>query len=64
MPSKTRIHVRPDPNSSGWLMMHQTDQQAFEYDREYHGESTALLNLQNVQRVRDHLRPIIEKLEG
>lgn len=50
--NETRIHVVPDPESDGWLVMEKTDQEAFEWDRLHYGESVALLNWQDMQR--DH----------
>ena len=47
---KTRIHVLPDPKSDGWLVIHMTDQEAFEWDQKHYGESIALLNQQELQQ--------------
>ena len=47
--NETRIHVVPDPESDGWLVLEMTDQEAFEWDRKHYGESIALLNWQDLQ---------------
>lgn len=44
------FHVVPDPDSDGWLVIEMTDQEAFEWDREHHGESIAVLNWQEMQK--------------
>ena len=49
----TSFHIRPDPDCEGaWLVMEQTDQEAYEYDREGYGESLALANWQELYALR------------
>lgn len=53
---RTRLHVVPDPESSGWLVLEMTDQEAFDWDREHYGEPIAITNLQCLQDEPDRLR--------
>ena len=46
----TRIHVVPDPESDGWLVLEMTDQEAFEWDCEHYGRSVALDNWEILHR--------------
>ena len=52
MSEAQNFHVVPDPESDGWLVLPMTDQEAFDWDREHYGESTALLNWQEMHRTR------------
>ena len=55
--SKPTIHVRPNPDGPGWLVIEQTDQEAFAWDQEHYGETVALENWREIHEWRDAGRP-------
>ena len=57
-----RIHVVPDPESDGWLTLHITDQEAFEWDRQHYGESVAVANWEELHR--DDSLKVVPGAEG
>ena len=55
--SRPTFHVRPNPDGPGWIVIEQTDQQAFAWDREHYGETVALANWQDTHEWRAMGRP-------
>ena len=55
--SDTHLHVVPDPDGDGWLVLELTDQEAFAWDREHYGESVALENWREIHEWREQGRP-------
>ena len=55
--SNTTFHVRPNPDGEGWLVIEQTAQEAFAWDKEHYGESIALENWREIHEWRAQGRP-------
>ena len=55
--SNTTFRVRPNPDGEGWLVIEQTDQEAFAWDKEHHGEAMALENWREIHEWRAAGRP-------
>ncbi len=55
--SRPTIHVYPDPDGPGWLVLEMDDQEAFAWDCAHYGEMVALANWQEIHEWREAGRP-------
>ena len=55
--SRPTFHVRPNPDGPGWIVVEQTDQEAFAWDRDHYGIVVALENWREVYDWRRAGRP-------
>ncbi len=43
------LHVVPDPDSPGWLVLEMSDQEAFDWDHAHYGKVVAIENLLEIR---------------
>ena len=55
--SDTHLHIYPNPDGEGFLVMQMTDQEAFAWDYEHYGNTVALENWRGTYEWRAMGRP-------